>query len=66
LAWGQEFCDALKATDKENVLGASYVSFLAADEFDHQRVYGEDLGFLRDVKGCVDPGNVFRNAISYL
>jgi hypothetical protein len=66
LTWGREFCDALKATDKTNILDVSYVSFLAEDEFDHQTVYGEDLGFLRDVKGRVDPGNVFRNAISYL
>ncbi|KAL3485112.1 hypothetical protein BJX62DRAFT_217720 [Aspergillus germanicus] len=66
LAWGQEFCDALKATDKANTLDASYVSFLAEDEFDLQSVYGENLAFLRDFKGRVDPGNVFRNAISYL
>ncbi|KAJ0424376.1 FAD-binding domain-containing protein [Aspergillus carlsbadensis] len=66
MTWGREFCDALKATDRGNILDASYVSFLAEDEFDHERVYGEDLGFLRDVKGRLDPGNVFRNAISYL
>jgi FAD/FMN-containing dehydrogenase len=66
LAWGWEFCDALKATDKANILDASYVSFLAENEFELQSVYGENLGFLRDVKGRVDPRNVFRNAISYL
>ncbi|KAL2866497.1 FAD-binding oxidoreductase [Aspergillus lucknowensis] len=66
LAWGQEFSNALKRTDPRNIVAATYVSFLTADEFDHDKVFGEHLGFLRRVKARVDPGNVFNNAISYL
>ncbi|KAL2819395.1 D-lactate dehydrogenase [Aspergillus granulosus] len=66
LVWGKEFWEALKATEKGNILAASYVSLLAEEEFDHAAVYGEELEFLRGVKARVDPGNVFRNAISYI
>ncbi|KAL3486294.1 hypothetical protein BJX62DRAFT_242149 [Aspergillus germanicus] len=66
LTWGKEFCDALKATEKEDILEASYVSFLAEDEFDHASVYGEHMSFLKEVKARLDPENVFQNTISYL
>ncbi|KAL4881981.1 D-lactate dehydrogenase [Aspergillus karnatakaensis] len=35
-------------------------------EFDHEKVYGGDLPFLRELKRRLDPENVFSAAISYL
>ncbi|KAL4932167.1 FAD-binding oxidoreductase [Aspergillus undulatus] len=66
LAWGREFQEALKETDAGNILQASYLSFLPRDEFEHEKIFGENLPFLRGLKGRLDPGNVFQNAISYL
>ncbi|KAL4908292.1 hypothetical protein BDW74DRAFT_99295 [Aspergillus multicolor] len=68
LKWGEEFQSALRRTDKTNILPASYISFLSRKEMgrDLDLVFGQHLPFLRELKGRLDPGNVFRAAISNL
>lgn len=66
LAWGREFREALRKTSAENIVPASYVSFLTCDDFEPDRIYGNNLRFLKRVKKRADPENTFQNAISYL
>ncbi|KAL4752998.1 hypothetical protein BDW72DRAFT_49369 [Aspergillus terricola var. indicus] len=68
LKWGGEFLAALKRTKSENILPASYISFLSKEEMerDQERIFGGHMPFLRDLKRRLDPGNVFQAAISGL
>ncbi|KAL3470008.1 FAD-binding domain-containing protein [Aspergillus californicus] len=65
LAWGREFQAALEKTSADNIVPASYLSFIAPGDFDQAKVFGQNVSFLRALKERVDPGNVFK-AISYL
>ncbi|KAL3466034.1 FAD-binding domain-containing protein [Aspergillus heterothallicus] len=64
--WGAKFQQALLGTEKQNIVTASYLSFLQKKEVDHEKIFGKNLEFLRRVKGKIDPEGVFGNAISYL
>ncbi|KAL5337944.1 hypothetical protein BJX70DRAFT_388952 [Aspergillus crustosus] len=64
--WGREFQEALQKTSADNILPASYVSYLTREEFNHDKIFGEHLPFLRELKTKYDPENVFKEAISYL
>ncbi|KAL4958433.1 FAD-binding domain-containing protein [Aspergillus filifer] len=66
LTWGREFQEALKKTDAANILPASYLSFLPREEVEHEKIFGENLQFLKQLKGKTDKENVFKAAISYL
>lgn len=66
LAWGSKFQRALQETSADNIVSTSYVSFTSPEEMDPSKIYGENLLFLKDLKKKVDPGNVFKAAISYL
>ncbi|KAL4913657.1 hypothetical protein BDW62DRAFT_159132 [Aspergillus aurantiobrunneus] len=65
LVWGREPQEALQRTDADNIVPASYLSFVSAEEMDPSKAFGEYLPFPKDLKRRVDPQNVFR-AISYL
>ncbi|PYI27852.1 FAD-binding domain-containing protein [Aspergillus indologenus CBS 114.80] len=67
LAWGRNFQRALLATERKNIVPASYLSFMRREEVDRGKAFEkEDLVLLRRVKERVDPQNVFCNAISYI
>ncbi|KAF9885344.1 hypothetical protein FE257_012961 [Aspergillus nanangensis] len=63
LEWGKQFQAALLKTNPENILPASYISFLPRDELDMSRAFVDNYQFLLDLKRSCDPGNVFRLAI---
>ncbi|KAL5049024.1 hypothetical protein BDW71DRAFT_12916 [Aspergillus fruticulosus] len=68
LKWGEDFQGALKRTESKNIFPASYISFLSRAEMerDREKIFGGHLPFLEDLKSRLDPGNVFRAAISGL
>jgi hypothetical protein len=66
LNWGRDFRDALRKTGAENLFPVQYLSFMREEEVDHEKTFEAHGSFLRDLKKRLDPGNVFKAAISYL
>ncbi|KAJ5730837.1 uncharacterized protein N7483_005345 [Penicillium malachiteum] len=66
MAWGQNFNDALLATDAANRLSCSYIPLNPTRDLEFKGIYGSQYETLREIKTELDPDNKFKHALVQL
>jgi hypothetical protein len=61
--WAVTFRDALRKTDKKNILTSTYISLTPPTEASATAIYGENWEKLMEIKRQCDPKNVFKHAL---